>query len=75
VFTDAVPVCPDVLDEMSPETWHHVEQHANNPREADHSQLIQRWRSMPDSEWTRQHRSSPPDIAGVVDHRRQRRFM
>jgi transposase-like protein len=28
-----------VLDELVPQAWHHVEQYANNPIEADHSQL------------------------------------
>jgi hypothetical protein len=30
---------PGVLDELVPQAWHHVERHANNPIEADHSQL------------------------------------
>jgi transposase-like protein len=31
-----------VLDELVPSAWHPVEQYANNPIEADHSQLKQR---------------------------------
>jgi transposase-like protein len=44
--TDAAPVYPAVLDELLPSAWHHVERYANNPIEADHSQLKQRLRSM-----------------------------
>jgi hypothetical protein len=39
VVTDAAAVYPGVLDELIPSAWHHVEQYANNPIEADHSQL------------------------------------
>jgi len=39
VVTDAAPVYPAVLDELVPSAWHHVERHANNRVEADHSQL------------------------------------
>jgi transposase-like protein len=39
VVTDAAPVYPAVPGELVPAAWHHVEQHANNPIEADHSQL------------------------------------
>ncbi|MEV8515089.1 IS6 family transposase [Dactylosporangium sp. NPDC051484] len=46
VVTDAAAVYPGVLDELIPQAWHHVEQHANNPIEADHSQLKHRLRSM-----------------------------
>jgi transposase-like protein len=46
VVTDAAPVYPAVLDELAPWAWHHVEQHANNRIEADHSQLKQRLRPM-----------------------------
>jgi transposase-like protein len=35
-----------VLDELIPSARHHVEQHANNPIEADHSQLKHRLRPM-----------------------------
>ena len=46
VVTDAAPVYPIVLDELVPSAWHHVEQHANNPIEADHSRLKHRLRPM-----------------------------
>ncbi|WLS48871.1 IS6 family transposase [Micromonospora profundi] len=46
VVTDAAAVYPGVLDELIPSVWHHVEQYANNPIEADHSQLKQRLRPM-----------------------------
>jgi transposase-like protein len=46
VITDAAAVYPAVLDELIPSAWHHVEQHANNPIEADHSQLKHRLRPM-----------------------------
>src|SRR5207249_12108019 len=39
VVTDAAAAYPAVLDELFPSAWHHVEQHANNPIEADHSRL------------------------------------
>ena len=42
VVTDAAPVYPGVLEELIPSAWHHVEQYANNPIEADHSQLKRR---------------------------------
>jgi transposase-like protein len=35
-----------VLDELIPAAWHHVEQYANNPIEADHSHLKHRLRPM-----------------------------
>ncbi|WP_117672516.1 DDE-type integrase/transposase/recombinase [Micromonospora sp. MW-13] len=44
VVTDANPVYPRVLDELVPSAWHHVERHANNPIETDHSQLTHRLR-------------------------------
>src|SRR5215217_977024 len=44
--TDAARVYPGVLDEMLPAAWHHVEQYANNPIEADHGQLKRRLRPM-----------------------------
>jgi transposase, IS6 family len=37
VVTDAAPVYPAVLNELVPSAWHHVERHANNRVEADHS--------------------------------------
>jgi transposase-like protein len=46
VITDAAAVYPGVLDELVPSAWHHVEQYANNPIEADHSRLKHRLRSM-----------------------------
>jgi hypothetical protein len=46
VVTDAAAVYTAVLDELIPHAWHHVEQYANNPIEADHSQLKQRCRPM-----------------------------
>jgi transposase-like protein len=46
VVTDAVPIYPAVLAELVPVAWHHVERHANNPIEADHSQLKHRLRPM-----------------------------
>jgi transposase-like protein len=46
VVTDAAPVYPAVLDELVPAAWHHVERHANNRVEADHSQLKHRLRPM-----------------------------
>jgi transposase-like protein len=46
VVTDAAPIYPGVLEELMPSAWHHVERHANNPIEADHSQLKHRLRPM-----------------------------
>jgi transposase-like protein len=46
VVTDAAAVYPGVLDELIPSAWHHVEQYANNPIEADHGQLKHRLRPM-----------------------------
>jgi len=46
VVTDAAAVYPAGLDDLIPSAWHHVEQYANNPIEADHSQLKHRLRSM-----------------------------
>ena len=46
VVTDAAPVYPAVLDDVLPSAWHHVEQRANNPVEADHAQLKRRLRHM-----------------------------
>ena len=46
VVTDAAPVYPAVLDDLIPSAWHHVERHANNPIEADHSQLKHRLRGV-----------------------------
>ena len=46
VVTDGSPVYPRVLDEVVSAAWHHVERHANNRIEADHSRLKQRLRPM-----------------------------
>jgi transposase-like protein len=46
VVTDAAPVYPGVLNELIPSAWHHIEQYANNPIEADHGRLKHRLRSM-----------------------------
>jgi transposase-like protein len=46
VVTDAAVIYPIVLDELIPSAWHHVERYANNPIEADHSQLKHRLRPM-----------------------------
>jgi IS6 family transposase len=46
VVTDAAAVYPAVLADLVPATWHHVEQYANNPVEADHSRLKHRIRPM-----------------------------
>jgi transposase, IS6 family len=46
VVTDAAPIYPAVLEELIPSAWHHVQRHANNPIEADHSQLKHRLRPM-----------------------------
>jgi transposase-like protein len=46
VVVDAAAIYPTVLDELIPGAWHHVEQYANNPIEADHGQLKRRLRPM-----------------------------
>jgi hypothetical protein len=46
VVTDAAPVYPAVLEELVPAAWHHVEQYANSPKEAEHGQLRRRLRPM-----------------------------
>jgi transposase-like protein len=46
VVTDAAAIYPAVLDELVPSAWRHVERYANNPIEADHSQLKHRLRPM-----------------------------
>jgi transposase-like protein len=46
VVTDAAAIYPGVLDELIPAAWHHVEQYANNPIEADHGLLKHRLRPM-----------------------------
>ncbi|GAA1596381.1 IS6 family transposase [Actinoplanes couchii] len=61
VVTDAAAVYPVVLADLLPAAWHHVEQYANNPVEADHSRLKQRLRSM---RGLRTDRSAQTVIAG-----------
>ncbi|GIE24933.1 IS6 family transposase [Winogradskya humida] len=46
VVTDAAAVYPVVLADLVPASWHHVEQYANNPVEADDSRLKHRLRPM-----------------------------
>ncbi|GAA1596443.1 hypothetical protein GCM10009828_022400 [Actinoplanes couchii] len=46
VVTDAAAVYPAVLADLLPAAWHHVEQYANNPIEADHRRLKHRLRPM-----------------------------
>ena len=46
VVTDAAAIYPAVIEELIPSAWHHVERYANNPIEADHSQLKHRLRPM-----------------------------
>jgi IS6 family transposase len=46
VTTDRAPAYPRVLDELVPSALHTVEQHANNPIEADHGRLKARFRPM-----------------------------
>jgi transposase-like protein len=46
VVTDAPAIYPAVLDELVPSAWHHVEQYADNPLEADHSRLKHRLKLM-----------------------------
>jgi transposase-like protein len=46
MVTDAAPVYRAVLEELVPAAWHHVEQYANNPIEADLGQLKDRLRPM-----------------------------
>ena len=56
VVTNAAAVYPGVLDELIPQAWHHVEQYANNPIVADHSQLKHRLRPMRGLRTVRQHK-------------------
>jgi transposase-like protein len=37
-------IYPAVVEDVLPSAWHHVEQYANNPVEADHAQLKRRLR-------------------------------
>jgi transposase, IS6 family len=46
VITDQAAGYPRVLDEVAPGAWHHTEQYANNPIEADHGRLKARLRPM-----------------------------
>ncbi len=46
VVTDAAAISPAVLDELVPSAWHHLKRYANNPIEADHSQLKHRLKPM-----------------------------
>ena len=46
VVTDGAPVYPNVLDELVPAAWHHVERYANNRIEADHGRPKHRLRPM-----------------------------
>jgi transposase-like protein len=46
VITDAAAVYPAVLDDLIPQARHHIEQYANSPIEAHHSQLKHRLRPM-----------------------------
>jgi transposase-like protein len=61
VVTDASPVYPAVVDDLVPSAWHHVERHANNRIEADHSQLKHRLRPM---RGLRTDQTAPVIIAG-----------
>ena len=61
VVTDAAAIYPVVLDELIPTAWHHVEQSANHPIEADHGQLKHRLRPM---RGKRTDRTAPVIIAG-----------
>jgi transposase-like protein len=61
VVTDAAPIYPTVLKNLVPAAWHHVERHANNPIEADHSQLKHRLRPM---RGLRTDQTAPVIIAG-----------
>jgi transposase-like protein len=44
VVVDAAAIYPTALDELIPGAWHHVEQYANNPIEADQNRLEHRLR-------------------------------
>lgn len=46
VVTDAAAVYPAVVEDLVPQAWNYVERYANNPIEADHSQLKHRSRPM-----------------------------
>ncbi|GIE31937.1 hypothetical protein Ait01nite_049820 [Actinoplanes italicus] len=61
VVTDAAAVYPAVLADLVPAAWHHFQQYANNPVEADHSRLKHRLRPM---RGLRTDRSAQTVIAG-----------
>jgi transposase, IS6 family len=61
VTTDRAPAYPRVLDELAPPALHTVEQHANNPIEADHGRLKARLRPM---RGLKRHRSARVLAAG-----------
>src|SRR3954466_942335 len=46
VVTDAAPIYPAVLEDLVPAAWHHVEQSAKTPTQADHGQRKRRLRPM-----------------------------
>jgi transposase-like protein len=46
VVTDAAAIYPAVLEDLLPAAWHRVQRYANNPVEADHSQLKHRLKPM-----------------------------
>lgn len=51
VTTDRAPVYPRVPGELVPSALHTVEQHANNPVEADHGRLKARLRRSDNQNW------------------------
>jgi transposase, IS6 family len=61
VTTDRAQVYPRVLDELAPSALRTVEQHANNPIEADHGRLKARLRPM---RGLKRHRSAQVLTAG-----------
>jgi transposase, IS6 family len=61
VTTDRAPGYPRVLDELIPSALHIVEQHANNPIEADHGRLKARLQPM---RGLKRHRSARTLAAG-----------
>ncbi len=61
VTTDRAPAYPRVLDELVPSALHTVEQHANNPIQADHGRLKARLRPM---RGLKRRRSAPILAAG-----------
>jgi transposase-like protein len=70
ITTDRAPVYPRILDELVPSALHTVEQHANNPIEADHGRLRARLRPM---RGLKRHRSARILAAGhaFVQNRRR----